>query len=178
VLEASRRAGRPAYEFMRDLIIEERDNVDTVIFMMTEDNLRRILAKPYVMIGADSSVRSAQGVLSKGKPHPRCFGSFVRVLGKYVREDGILTLEEAVRKMTSAPAAKFKLPGRGEIKPGAFADLVVFDPATVADRATWKDPHRYPAGVFQVLVNGKPVIAGGEHTGANPGRVLRKGRPA
>ncbi len=178
VLEASRRAGKPAYEFMRDLIVEERDNVDTVIFMMTEDNLRRILAKPYVMIGADSSVRSTEGPLSKGKPHPRCFGSFVRVLGKYVRDDKVLTLEEAIRKMTSAPAAKLKLAGRGVIQAGAQADLVVFDPATVADRATWKEPHRYPAGVPHVLVNGQPVITRGEHTGAKPGRVLRKGSAA
>jgi N-acyl-D-amino-acid deacylase len=174
VLEASKRAGKNPYEFMRDLIVEERDNVDTVLFMMNEDNLKRILAHPQVLVGSDSSVRSIDGVLAQGKPHPRAFGTFPRVLGKYVREEKLMSLETAVRKLTSAAAAKFKIEGRGVIKPGAAADIVVFDPAVIADNATWKDPHRYPTGVLHVLVNGRPVITEGRHTGAAPGRVLRK----
>lgn len=174
VLEAAKRAGKGPYELMRDLIIEERDNVDTVLFMMTEDNLKRILAHPRVLVGSDSSVRSAEGILSRGKPHPRGFGTFPRILGMYVREEKVLSLETAVRKMTFEAAAKFKLEGRGILKPGAFADLVIFDPAAVADKSTWSEPHKYPAGISHVLVNGKPVVADGKHTGAWPGRVLRK----
>jgi N-acyl-D-amino-acid deacylase len=178
ILQASERAGKQPYEFMRDLIVEERDNVDTVIFMMNEDNLKRILAHPLVLIGSDSSVRATGGILAQGKPHPRGFGTFPRVLGKYVREDKLFSLETAVKKITSAAAAKFKLEGRGIVKPGAFADIVVFDPAAIADKATWEDPHQYPTGISHVLVNGRPVIAEGRHTGAAPGRVLRKGGAA
>ncbi len=159
---------------MRDLIVEERDNVDTVIFMMTEDNLKRILAHPQMLVGSDSSVRSTEGILAQGKPHPRAFGTYPRVLGKYVREDKLFSLEAAIRKLTSAAAAKMRIEGRGTIRAGAFADLVVFDPAAIADTATWSEPHKYPAGIPYVVVNGKAVVAEGKHTGVLPGRVLRK----
>jgi N-acyl-D-amino-acid deacylase len=174
VLEAARRAGKAPYEMMRDLIVEERDNVDTVIFMMIEDNLKRILAHPQVLVGSDSSVRSTEGILAQGKPHPRAFGTFPRVLGKYVREDKLFSLEAAVGKLTSAAAAKMRIEGRGTIRAGAFADLVVFNPATIADTATWSEPHKYAAGIPHVVVNGRAVVADGKHTGVLPGRVLRK----
>jgi N-acyl-D-amino-acid deacylase len=178
VLEASRRAGKGAYEFMRDLIIEEKDAVGMVLFMMSEDNLKRILAHPLVGVGSDSSIRAPYGILSSGKPHPRTYGTFPRILAKYVRQDKIAPAETMIMKMTSLAAAKFGLAGRGVVRPGAFADLVVFDPAAVADRATWKDPHRYPAGIVHVVVNGVAVVSEGEHTGKLPGRVLRKATPA
>ncbi|MCX6565242.1 MAG: D-aminoacylase [Candidatus Aminicenantes bacterium] len=174
VLAASQKSGKPPYEFMRDLIVEEKDLVDSVLFMMTEDNLRRILAHPQVGIGSDSSVRAPYGILSTGKPHPRVYGTFPRVLGKYVREEKLLSAEAMIRKMTSVPASSFGLADRGVIKEGAFADLVVFDPAAVADRATWKDPHQYPAGIEAVIVNGAITVGDGEHTGTLAGSVLRK----
>ena len=178
VLEASKRAGKGAYQFMRDLIIEEEDAVDMVLFIMSEDNLKRILAHPLIGVGSDSSVKAPYGILAAGKPHPRAYGTFPRILGKYVREDRIAPAETMIMKMPSRPAAKFGLTGRGVIKPGAFADLVIFDPAAVADRATWKDPHQYPAGIRHVLVNGIAVVNNEEHTGKLPGRILRKDGPA
>lgn len=174
ILAAAKQAGKPPYEFMRDLIIEERDLVDCVLFMMTEDNLRRILAHPRIGIGSDSSVRAVSGILAKGKPHPRAFGTFPRILGKYVREERILSAEMMIRKMTALPAEMFGLKDRGIIREGAFADLVVYDPATVADKATWENPHQYPAGVEAVVVNGEIVVRAGEHSGGKAGRVLRK----
>jgi len=174
VLAAATRAGKSPYEFMRDLIVEEKDLVDSVLFMMDEGNLRRILSHPLIGIGSDSSVQSVSGILSSGKPHPRTFGTFPRALGKYVREEKLLSAEEMIRKMTSFPAETFGLADRGRIRQGAFADLVVYDPATVADRATWENPHQYPAGIEAVVVNGVPAVRGGAHTGALAGRILRK----
>ena len=142
--------------------------------MMTEDNLRRILAHPQVGVGSDSSIRATYGVLAAGKPHPRAFGTFPRILGKYVREEKLLPAETMIRKMTSVPAEMFGLADRGVIRDGAFADLVVYDPATIADPATWKDPHQYPVGIEAVVVNGEITVRAGEHTGATAGRVLRK----
>lgn len=174
VLAASARVGKTPFIFMRDLIVEERDSVDCVLFMMTEDNLRLILAHPRVGIGSDSSVRAVSGLLAKGKPHPRAFGTFPRILGKYVREEKILPAEAMIRKMTAAPAEMFGLKDRGVIRKGAFADLVVYDPAAVADTATWENPHRYPAGIEAVIVNGGIVVRAGEHSGRHPGRILRR----
>ena len=125
-----------------------------------------------------SGAKAPYGPMGQGKPHPRAYGTFPRVLGRYVRELGVLTLEEAVRKMTSLPAGKLGIPGRGVLAENAFADVVVFDPATVADRATFTDPHQYPAGIPYVIVNGVVTVEDGEHTGALAGRVLRRGRPA
>ncbi|NMD10902.1 MAG: amidohydrolase family protein, partial [Acidobacteria bacterium] len=176
VLAAAGRAGKPPYEFMRDLIIEERDRVDAVLFMMSEDNLRRILAHPQVGIGSDSSIRAPYGILASGKPHPRVYGTFPRVLNKYVRAEHLVSLREMIQKITSAPAGMFGLAGRGAVREEAFADLVVINPETVADRATWSDPHQFPAGIDLVVVNGAVTVRDGEHTGALAGRVLRKTR--
>jgi N-acyl-D-amino-acid deacylase len=125
------------------------------------------------MVGSDGSSLAAEGSLAVGKPHPRSYGTFARVLGRYAREERVLSLETAVWKMTGLPAKRLGVSDRGTVAIGAKADLVVFDPDTVADRATYEDPHQYAAGVGDVVVNGRVVIAGGQHTGALPGRVLR-----
>ena len=174
ILEAAAEAGKDTYDFMRDLLIEEENQVSMISFMMKEENLRRILAHPLVSIGSDGSAVAPYGVLKKGKPHPRFYGTFPRVLGKYVREEKIMTLPEAIRKMTSVPADKFGFSGRGRISEGYYADLVVFDPGRVTDRATWEDPHQYPVGIEYVVVNGKVAVEGGETTGTLPGRILKK----
>lgn len=174
ILEASREAGKPPYEFMRDLLIEENDQVGIVIFMMKEENLSRILAHPLVGIGTDGEARAPYGLLGRGKPHPRVYGTFPRAIGKYVREEKLLKLEEMLKKMTSFPAKKFGLQKRGVVRAENIADLVIFDPDKIIDKATWKEPHQYPAGVEYVLVNGEIVIDKGSHTGKLPGKILRK----
>jgi len=174
ILEASREAGKPPYEFMRDLLIEENDQVGIVIFMMKEENLSRILAHPLVGIGTDGEARAPYGLLGRGKPHPRVYGTFPRAIGKYVREEKLLKLEEMLKKMTSVPAKKFGLQKRGVVRAENIADLVIFDPDKIIDKATWKEPHQYPAGVEYVLVNGEIVIDKGSHTGKLPGKILRK----
>ena len=174
VLEAASGSGKPPYEFMRDLLIEESGRVGMVSFYGHEDVLRRILSQPFVGIGADSSAVAPYGPLGKGKPHPRTYGTFPRALGKYGREEKIVPLEEMIRKMTSMPAAQLGFVRRGEIKIGWAADLCVFDPDKVIDKATFKEPAVYPEGIIQVVVNGQVVVDRGEHTGRLPGRVLRK----
>jgi N-acyl-D-amino-acid deacylase len=129
---------------------------------------------PAVMFGTDGYALAPYGVLGKGKPHPRSYGTYPRVLKKYVREDKLLTIENAIRKMTSQPAQKLGLQDRGLLKEGMYADIVVFNPEAVADKATFTDPHKYPDGISYVIVNGKIVIEKGRHTGALPGKVLRK----
>jgi N-acyl-D-amino-acid deacylase len=153
---------------------QSRADTDIVIFMMMEDNVALGLQQPWVMIGSDGEGRAVEGPYGAGKPHPRNYGTCPRFLGHYVRERALLSLPEAVRRMTSLPASKLRLPDRGRLEPGATADVVVFDPATVADAATFAEPHRYPRGMPWVLVNGEPVIADGRHTGRRPGRVLSR----
>jgi N-acyl-D-amino-acid deacylase len=172
IAEIAAERGQPESEAVIDLLREVRAEADMILFMMSEDNVALGLRQPWVMIGSDGEGRAAEGPYSTGKPHPRNYGTCPRLLGHYVRERGVVPLAEAIRKMTSLPAAKLRLRDRGQLRPGAFADVVVFDPATVADAATFTDPHRYPRGIPWVLVNGRPVVAGGRHTGARPGRVL------
>jgi len=174
VLDAAKESGKDCYTFMRDLLIEEEGSVGMVKFGMSEDNLRRVLAHPLVMVGSDGNAVAPYGELARGKPHPRFYGTFPRVLGRYSREQGVFPLEVAVMKMTSMPADKFGLNGRGRIAVGAWADIVVFDPGTIIDRATYADPHQYPAGISHVIVNGVTVVEGDEHTGALPGVILKK----
>ncbi len=156
-----------------DLIVAEQGKGYMILFQLDEADLRRALGHPHVMIGSDGSSLAADGPLATGKPHPRSYGTFPRVLGRYARDERVLSLPDAVWKMTGLPARRLGLADRGVLTPGAKADVVVFDAATVADRATYEDPHRYAAGIGHVLVNGRVVIADGEHTGALPGRVLR-----
>jgi N-acyl-D-amino-acid deacylase len=145
--------------------------------MMSEDDVKTGLRADFVTIGTDSAAIRTDGPLAQGQPHPRAYGTFPRVLGKYVREDAVLTLEDAVRRMTSLAATQFQLRERGEVKPGLFADLVVLDPATVGDTATYERPHSYPTGIRHVIVNGVPVVGPSGVLGASPGRpILGPGR--
>jgi N-acyl-D-amino-acid deacylase len=174
ILQASRSAGLEPYEFMRTLLIEEEGQVGAITFGMSEDHLRRLLGHPLVGVGSDGMAVAPYGPLAAGKPHPRLYGTFPRVLGKYVREERLVPLEEMVRKMTVMPAAHLGFLRRGMVRTGWAADLVVFDPNRVIDRATWTDPARYPEGIAYVIVNGGLVIDKGEHTGRLPGRVLKR----
>lgn len=173
IFEAAAGIQKTPFDFMRDLLIEEENHVAVVKFAMSEDNLERVLAHPLVVVGSDGNSIAPYGVLSKGKPHPRSYGTFPRVLGKYVREKRILTLPDALNKMTSMVAEKFGLTGRGRLTEGSFADIVVFNPDTVIDRATFQEPHAYPVGIDYVFVNGRSVINGGEHSGELPGKILK-----
>ena len=159
---------------MRDILIEEKSRVGMVIFMMKEENLKRILAHPLVGVGTDGSAIAPYGLLARGKPHPRLYGTFPRVLGKYIREEKIISMPEMLKRMTSLPAQRFGFEKRGAILKEYYADIVIFDPDKVIDRATWTDPHQYPLGIEYVLVNGVVVIQRGEHTGNLPGKILRK----
>lgn len=174
VLEASRRTGLEPYEFMRKLLVEEEGRVGMITFAMSEDHLKRLLAHPLVGVGSDGMAVAPYGPLSKGKPHPRLYGTFPRVLGRYVREQRVAPLEEMIRKMTSMPAGHLGFLRRGALKIGWAADIVVFDPARVIDRATWTEPALYPEGIECVVVNGSVVVNGNGHTGHLPGKVLRR----
>ncbi len=154
------------------LLLAERCKVSAIFFSMSEDNLREIYTWPFVMVGSDAGVRSTEGPTRTGKPHPRAFGTPARFLGRYVREAKVVSLAEAVRKLTSLPAQRIGLRDRGVLQEDSFADVVVFDPETVSDRATFEDPFQYSVGFRHVLVNGVPVISDGEHTGVRPGRIL------
>ena len=146
-------------------------------FIIDEADLALAMKQPWVAVGSDGSALSTEGPLRAGVPHPRSFGTFPRVLGRYVREMKVISLEEAIRKMTSLPASILGLTDRGLIKEGMWADVVIFDPATVADRATFEDPFQYPVGITTVLVNGTVVLDEGTHTNARPGKVLRRANP-
>lgn len=156
-----------------DLVREDRSRVQVAYFTIDEADIPRVLARPWVAIGSDGASMAAEGVFLKaGATHPRAYGNFARLLGKYVREDKVISLGEAVRRLAGLPATNLGLEGRGFIKEGMFADIAVFDPATIADTATFEDPHRYAVGMKHVLVNGVAVLADGEHTGATPGRAV------
>lgn len=156
-----------------DVLIEEGGSVPTIYEHHTEKDMNRALVQPWCSIGSDGSALAIEGALRRGNPHPRSFGTFPRILGVYVRERGLLRLEDAVRKMTSLSAAKLGLRDRGVLRPGAYADLTVFDPQRVLDKATYTSPFHYSEGIVHVIVNGQKVIDKGEHTGARPGRALR-----
>ena len=158
------------------ILIEEKLRVSAIFVSMNEDNLKRFLSLPYVMIGTDSSARSTSGPTYKGKPHPRGFGSFPRFLGKYVRDDGLMGMNEAIYKITMLPAKTFGISKRGVLKKGAFADLVVFDYRKIIDRATFDKPFLKPEGIYYVFVNGLSAVWEGELTGINAGRILKHGR--
>jgi len=172
--QAARLAGKEPVEFLLDMLHEERNNVDAIYFAMAEDNLREILRKPYMMIGSDAGCRDHYGPLSKGRPHPRGFGTFPRVLGHYARDERLFDLPTAVRRMTWDPCRRLGLEDRGLLRPGFAADVVLFDPARIADRATYEDPIRYPEGIHMVVVNGVVTVEDGQHNGARTGRMVRK----
>ncbi len=171
--EVAAMRGTSAEETVMDLIIEDDSNVGAVYFSMSEDNVRRQVALPWVSFGSDGASQAAEGVFLERSTHPRAYGNFARLLGKYVRDEGLVPLEEAVRRLTSFPARNLKLQRRGSLTPGYYADVVVFDPATIQDQATFEKPHQYATGMVHVFVNGGHVLKDGEHTGATPGRVAR-----
>ena len=156
-----------------DLVVEDHSRVDTVYFLMSEDKVRLGIAQPWVSFGSDAAALAPEGVFLKSSTHPRAYGNVARLLGKYVREERVLSLQEAIRRLTRLPASNWKLKDRGCIDPGCYADVVVFDPATIRDQATFDDPRQYAIGVAHVFVNGVQVLRDGEHTGAKPGRVVR-----
>ncbi len=173
IAEVSKTLNKDGLQCIFDLLLEEDLSVGAVYFTMSDDNLRAILKKPYTMIGSDSTARCFDGMTATGVPHPRGFGSFPRVLGRYVREERVIPLSEAVYKMTWLPAKTFNIERRGLIAEGYYADITIFDPETVTDTAAFDKPFQRPKGIHHVLVNGNPVVLHGEMTGAMPGRVLR-----
>jgi N-acyl-D-amino-acid deacylase len=160
-------------ETAMDLVIKDGSRVGTVYFMMSEENLKKQIALPWVSFDSDAGALATREPFTLSNPHPRAYGNFARVLGKYVREEGALTLAEAVRKLSALPAENLGLRRRGQIRPGHYADIAVFDPVTIRDHATFEEPHQYSTGMIHVFVNGVRVLTDGQHTGATPGRVVR-----
>ena len=156
-----------------DLVVEDGSRVQVVYFLMSEENVKRQIALPWVSFGSDASSMSPDGVFIKTSTHPRAYGNFARLLGKYVRDEHVIPMEEAIRKLTSLPAATLRVKDRGRLEKGYFADVVVFDPKAIADRSTYEKPHQYATGVKHVWVNGGHVLKDGEHTGQKPGQVVR-----
>ena len=171
--EVAELRGTSPAETAMDLVIENGNDVGTVYFLMSEENVRKKVALPWVSFDSDAGAPAAEGVFLESNPHPRAYGSFARLLGRYVREEGVIPLEEAIRRLTSFPAGTFGLTGRGVLEPGAYADVVVFDPQRITDRATFAEPHQYAEGVVHVFVNGVHTLRDGEHTGATAGRFVR-----
>src|SRR6059058_104723 len=170
--EVAKERGKDPVETIMDLLVEDESRISAIYFEMAEENVRKEMTKPWISFGSDEASQAPEGVFLKSNPHPRAYGNFARVLGKYVREEKLISLSDAVRRLSGLPATNLGLDRRGFIKEGMFADLVVFDPATIADRATFVQPHQYAAGVKHVFVNGQQVLKDGEHTGATPGRAL------
>lgn len=171
--EVAAMRGQGPIETAMDLVVEDGSRVGTAYFIMSEDNIRKKIQQPWMSFGSDAGAIAPQPPFTLSGAHPRAYGNFARVFAKYVREEGVLTIEEAVRKMTSLPAENLKLKDRGRLMEGYFADIVIFDPATIQDHSTFDDPHQYSTGVNDVIINGIPVLKDGEHTGATPGRALR-----
>ncbi len=171
--EVARSRGRSPEATALDLVIEDGSRVGTVYFLMSEENVRKQIRLPWVSFDSDAASLAPEGAFLKSNPHPRAYGTFARLLGKYVREERVIPLQEAIRRLSGLPAETLKLDRRGALKPGYFADVVAFDPKTIADHATYDRPHQYATGMIHVFVNGVPVLKYGEHTGALPGRVVR-----
>ena len=165
------RGGDPA-EVLFDVLLEERGSVPTVFFHHSEQDMQLVMKQPWASIGSDGSAVSRDGSTGKSHPHPRYYGTFPRVLGRYVRELKVLTLPEAVKKMTSMNADKIGIKDRGRLREGMWADVTIFDPARVIDRATFESPHQYPVGIEYVIVNGTITVDHDRHTGALAGRVI------
>lgn len=170
--EVARMRGRDPIDTAMDLIAEDESRVSTIYFLMSEENVKKEMAKPWISFGSDEASQAPEGVFLKSNPHPRAYGNFARVLGKYARDEKVIPLAEAVRRLSALPAANLGLDHRGSLHEGMFADVVVFDPAAIADRATFEKPHQYATGMKHVFVNGVPVLKEGEHTSAKPGRAL------
>jgi N-acyl-D-amino-acid deacylase len=170
--EAARIRNEDPIETILNLVLEDQSRVGTVYFMMSEENIRKQIRLPWVSFGSDAASMAPEGLFLKSATHPRAYGNFARLLGKYIREEKVTTLPEAIRRLTGLPAANLDLDRRGLLRPGHFADIAIFDPSAIADRATFEKPHQYSVGVRHVFVNGVQVLKDGEHTGAKPGRAL------
>jgi N-acyl-D-aspartate/D-glutamate deacylase len=171
--EVGRERGQDPRDAVMDLVVADRGNTAVITSIMSEDDVRLALKSPLVSFDTDSGAQAEDGPLSESKSHPRAWGTFPRVLGRYVRDEHVLRLEEAIRKMTSQPAARVHLSDRGVLRPGMAADVTVFDPATIADRSTYEDPRHYATGIRFVIVNGRVVVSQGAITSERPGRALR-----
>lgn len=165
--------GTSPEETAMDLVIADSSRVESVYFLMSEENVKRQIALPWVSFDSDAGSLAPEGVFLNANPHPRAYGNFARLLGKYVRDEQVISLEEAIRRLTTLPAANLKLRKRGALQSGHYADLAIFDPATIQDHATFEEPHQYATGMVHVFVNGTQVLSDGEHTSALPGRVIR-----
>ena len=165
--------GKSPEETAMDLVIADGSRVGTVYFLMSEENIKKQVALPYMSFGSDASSLTPEGVFLNSSTHPRAYGNFSRLLGKYVRDEQIISIEEAVRKLTSLPASNLKIKKRGSLSKGYFADLAIFNPETIQDHATFSEPHQLSTGMIHVFVNGEQVLKNGKHTGAKPGRVVR-----
>ena len=165
--------GKSPEETAMDLVVADGSRVETVYFLMSEENLKKQIALPYMSFGSDAASQAPEGVFLNSSAHPRTYGNFSRLLGKYVRDEKIISIEEAIRKLTSLPASNLKIKKRGSLSKGYFADLAIFNPETIQDHATFTDPHQLSTGMIHVFVNGEQVLEDGEHTGAKPGRVVR-----
>jgi N-acyl-D-amino-acid deacylase len=171
--EVARMRGTSPEATAMDLVIQDESRVEAIYFLMSEDNVRRQVGLPWVSFGSDEAAPAPDGVFLRSNPHPRAYGNVARLLGRYVREQHATSLPDAIRRLSALPAENLKLRRRGYLRPGYYADAVVFNPDSIADRATYERPHQYATGVVHVLVNGVPVVRGGVHTGAKPGRVVR-----
>tara|TARA_Y100001949_G_scaffold4961_1_gene3812 strand:- start:3718 stop:5391 length:1674 start_codon:yes stop_codon:yes gene_type:complete len=171
--DVAEQRGTSIPDTIMDLVIEDGSRVQVVYFLMSEENIKQQLKLPWVSFSSDAGSMAPEGVFLNNSTHPRAYGNFARLLGKYVRDEKIISLEEAIRKMTSLPASNLRIQGRGQLSPGYFADIVVFDPTAIQDHATYEEPHQYATGMHHVWVNGTRVLADGDHTGAMPGRVVR-----
>jgi N-acyl-D-amino-acid deacylase len=169
---AESRGTSPA-ETAMDLVVQDDSRVGTVYFLMSEENIEKQIALPWVSFDSDAGSLAPEGVFLNANPHPRAYGNFARLLGKYVRDEQVIPLQEAIRRLTSLPAENLSIRRRGRLASGYHADVVIFDPTAIRDHATFEAPHQYATGVSHVFVNGEHVLRDGEHTGALPGRVLR-----
>jgi N-acyl-D-amino-acid deacylase len=171
--EVAKMRGKSEEETAMDLVVEDGSRVGAIYFLMSEENVKKKIGLPWVAFCSDAGSEAPEGVFLKSKPHPRAYGSFARLLGHYVRDERVISLPEAIRRLTSFPAQTLRIKDRGQLAAGYFADVVIFDPATISDHATYEDPHQYATGVRDVFVNGVAVLKDGEHTGAKPGRAIR-----
>ena len=171
--EVARQRGTSPEDTIIDLVIADGTRIEVAYFLMSEENVRRQIALPWMSFGSDAGSSAPEGVFLKSNPHPRAYGNFARLLGHYVRDEKVIPLTEAIHRLTLLPATNLRIEGRGALRPGHFADLAIFDPATIADQATFENPRQYATGMKFVLVNGVTVLRDGEHTGALPGRIVR-----
>ena len=172
VEEVAKIYGTSPAETIIDLVVKDGSRVDVIYFLMSEDNVKKQLKLPYMSFGSDAGSQAPEGIFLKSSPHPRSYGNFARLLGKYVRDEKVISLQEAIYKLTALPASHLKIKKRGSLKVGNYADIVVFDPLSIQDHATFEKPHQYATGMKHVFVNGVAVLKNGEHTGATPGRVV------